>query len=108
MQGSTIATKNVALRSTDVNSTTGLEFYRYGGEGGIRTHGLVSPTLAFEASSFDRSDASPRRSLANDPRGHNSLRMTADGAAVAGRERYPISGVQILLTPQDRARKLAL
>jgi hypothetical protein len=33
----------------------------YGGEGGIRTHGGVSPTLAFEASSFDRSDTSPRR-----------------------------------------------
>jgi len=33
---------------------------RYGGEGGIRTHGRVSPTLAFEASSFDRSDTSPR------------------------------------------------
>jgi hypothetical protein len=34
---------------------------RYGGEGGIRTHGRVSPTLAFEASSFDRSDTSPIR-----------------------------------------------
>jgi hypothetical protein len=31
-----------------------------GGEGGIRTHGRVSPTLAFEASSFNRSDTSPR------------------------------------------------
>jgi protein O-mannosyl-transferase len=30
-----------------------------GGEGGIRTHGRVSPTLAFEASSFNRSDTSP-------------------------------------------------
>ncbi len=34
---------------------------RYGGEGGIRTHGRVPPTLAFEASSFNRSDTSPRR-----------------------------------------------
>src|SRR5579871_5866605 len=32
-----------------------------GGEGGIRTHGRVSPTLAFEASSFNRSDTSPRQ-----------------------------------------------
>ena len=32
----------------------------YGGEGGIRTHGRISPTLAFEASSFNRSDTSPR------------------------------------------------
>jgi hypothetical protein len=31
-----------------------------GGEGGIRTHGRVSPTLAFEASSFNRSDTSPQ------------------------------------------------
>ena len=31
-----------------------------GGEGGIRTHGRVPPTLAFEASSFNRSDTSPR------------------------------------------------
>jgi ATP-binding cassette, subfamily B, bacterial len=30
-----------------------------GGEGGIRTPGWVSPTLAFEASSFNRSDTSP-------------------------------------------------
>src|SRR5262249_8773509 len=32
----------------------------YGGEGGIRTHGGVSPTLAFEASTFNRSVPSPR------------------------------------------------
>ncbi len=34
----------------------------YGGEGGIRTHGGVSPTLAFEASTFNRSVTSPQRS----------------------------------------------
>ena len=34
--------------------------YRYGGEGGIRTHGTVSRTLAFEASAFNRSATSPR------------------------------------------------
>jgi hypothetical protein len=46
-----------------------------GGEGGIRTHGRVSPTLAFEASSFNRSDTSPPRcgspSLANAQSPHN-------------------------------------
>jgi hypothetical protein len=33
---------------------------RNGGEGGIRTHGTVSRTLAFEASTFNRSVTSPR------------------------------------------------
>jgi hypothetical protein len=32
-----------------------------GGEGGIRTHGTVSRTLAFEASTFNRSVTSPQR-----------------------------------------------
>jgi hypothetical protein len=32
-----------------------------GGEGGIRTHGRVSPTHAFQACSLNRSDTSPRR-----------------------------------------------
>src|SRR5258708_32635189 len=31
-----------------------------GGEGGIRTHGEVSPTHAFQACSFSHSDTSPR------------------------------------------------
>ena len=31
-----------------------------GGEGGIRTHGTVSRTLAFEASTLNRSVTSPR------------------------------------------------
>jgi hypothetical protein len=44
----------------------------YGGEGGIRTHGRVSPTLAFEASSFNRSDTSPQ------------LYAHSSGAATAG------------------------
>ena len=34
-----------------------------GGEGGIRTHGWVSPTPAFEAGSFNRSDTSPVQSF---------------------------------------------
>src|SRR4029077_8372295 len=33
-----------------------------GGEGGIRTHGTVPRTLAFEASTFNRSVTSPRSS----------------------------------------------
>ena len=35
-----------------------------GGESGIRTHGRVSPTHAFQACSFNRSDISPRTWLA--------------------------------------------
>ena len=34
-----------------------------GGEGGIRTHGTVSRTLAFEASTFNRSVTSPQWSV---------------------------------------------
>jgi hypothetical protein len=60
MQGPTIAAKTVALCSTDGKSTNAWGLNRYGGEGGIRTHGRVSPTLAFEASSFNRSDTSPQ------------------------------------------------
>jgi hypothetical protein len=57
----------------------------YGGEGGIRTHGRVSPTLAFEASSFDRSDTSPLGSLANGLWAHNLVRIGAycEGAYLA-------------------------
>src|SRR5258708_3805294 len=44
----------------------------HGGEGGIRTHRRVSPTLAFEASSFNRSDTSPQ------------LCSHSNGAATAG------------------------
>src|SRR5437016_11323649 len=32
---------------------------RCGGEGGIRTHGRISPTHAFQACSLNRSDTSP-------------------------------------------------
>jgi hypothetical protein len=34
-----------------------------GGEGGIRTHGTVSRTLAFEASTFNHSVTSPQWSV---------------------------------------------
>src|SRR5713101_4852055 len=44
MQGSAIATKNVAFSSRDGSSTIGWDEYSGGGEGGIRTHGRVSPT----------------------------------------------------------------
>jgi hypothetical protein len=37
---------------------------RSGGEGGIRTHGEVSPTHAFQACSFSHSDTSPREARA--------------------------------------------
>src|SRR5260221_4017285 len=43
-----------------VKDLFGLYNGRYGGEGGIRTHGTVSRTLAFEASAFNRSATSPR------------------------------------------------
>src|ERR1700680_3295390 len=72
MQGATLAAKNVAFCSTDANSTIRWAYNRGGGEGGIRTHGRVSPTLAFEASSFNRSDTSPR------------LFVHSNGAATAG------------------------
>src|SRR6266699_6847138 len=36
-----------------------LRLFRYGGEGGIRTHGTVSRTLAFEASTLNHSVTSP-------------------------------------------------
>jgi hypothetical protein len=44
------------------NSLNGVRFWcdeRYGGESGIRTHGRVSPTHAFQACSFNHSDISP-------------------------------------------------
>ena len=37
----------------------------YGGEGGIRTHGRISPTHAFQACSLNRSDTSPRQKTDN-------------------------------------------
>ena len=75
VRGSTIAAKNVAFCSTDGNRTIGWDYLWYGGEGGIRTHGRVSPTLAFEASSFNRSDTSPQ------------LFPHSSGAARAGQRR---------------------
>src|SRR5213079_2078712 len=36
-------------------------FWELGGESGIRTHGRVSPTHAFQACSIDHSDISPFR-----------------------------------------------
>ena len=36
----------------------------FGGEGGIRTHGRISPTHAFQACSLNRSDTSPHASRA--------------------------------------------
>src|SRR6266853_192629 len=59
--------KTVTVQSHCGNGTKELAFLLaflcrkgYGGEGGIRTHGTVSRTLAFEASTFNRSVTSPR------------------------------------------------
>ncbi len=43
---------------------------KFGGESGIRTHGRVAPTHAFQACSIDHSDISPLRI--------NSLRVASD------------------------------
>jgi hypothetical protein len=51
------ATNPDTMKSREGKSMT----YRSGGEGGIRTHGRVSPTHAFQACSLNRSDTSPRR-----------------------------------------------
>ncbi len=47
-----------------------LELVRHGGEGGIRTHGRISPTHAFQACSLNRSDTSPKcfSNLTEEPR----------------------------------------
>src|SRR6267378_2081000 len=55
-QPRTAATNTDTMNSREGKSMT----YRNGGEGGIRTHGTVSRTLAFEASAFNRSATSPR------------------------------------------------
>src|SRR6266480_1252648 len=52
----TAATNTDTMNANEGGSVT----YNYGGEGGIRTHGTVSRTLAFEASTFNRSVTSPR------------------------------------------------
>ena len=76
-----------------------------GGEGGIRTHGTVSRTLAFEASAFNRSATSPRSfhsSLAESagvsygPEGAGrrlNTELTEDGAQSTQR-RKKFNGVQ--------------
>ena len=65
----------------------------YGGEGGIRTHGRVPPTLAFEASSFDRSDTSPRHRLANAFDSDNGEGARSCGSFRSGR-RNAVNGGQ--------------
>ncbi len=37
------------------------EIKRIGGQGGIRTHGGLAPTLVFKTSAFNRSATCPRR-----------------------------------------------
>ena len=43
----------------DIGGAVIQEGFIYGGEGGIRTHGRVSPTHAFQACSLSHSDTSP-------------------------------------------------
>ena len=78
-----------------------------GGEGGIRTHGRVSPTHAFQACSLNRSDTSPRRrALSSVTKSRRSGKQRC-GAARAGNKfrgcllqfRTPIRGSAIGSTP---------
>jgi hypothetical protein len=73
-----------------------------GGESGIRTHGRVSPTHAFQACSFNHSDISPVRV--------NDLRAVRD-QIIARRRRMHASSTSPLNPavygpPASRARKL--
>ena len=47
-----------------------------GGEGGIRTHGRISPTHAFQACSLNRSDTSPHASR-NEPNQFSRILLAA-------------------------------
>jgi hypothetical protein len=66
-------------------------FLSFGGEGGIRTHGRVSPTLAFEASSFNRSDTSPQCEI------HSS-------GGAAGEQRLPYWNLRALKSAEFRVQ----
>src|SRR2546426_12628618 len=62
-----------------------------GGEGGIRTHGEVSPTHAFQACSFSHSDTSPREAcvladgIGGDDRPPAGWSQRGAGRATSGR-----------------------
>jgi hypothetical protein len=74
-------------QSPQPKSRPGRDHGRNGGEGGIRTHGRVSPTLAFEASSFDHSDTSPRG---------EDLRLT-DASLTLNSKRRPLQSTESCL-----------
>src|SRR5213079_1893219 len=66
-------------------------FWKVGGESGIRTHGRVSPTHAFQACSIDHSDISPfrinhlravRNSVAQNPPSNAAVRRCGLDSAV--------------------------
>ena len=102
MQGSTIATKSVAYCSTNVNSTTEWDCYRYGGEGGSRTHEPGFARLpAFEAGSFNRSDTSPKRKFSG-----GSVSEQSEVAAIFAPQKTSVPLARILQPVRRRALRL--
>ena len=86
VHGSTLITLTTREEPFDssarmADSLRAFRLRRNGGEGGIRTHGRVSPTHAFQACSLNRSDTSPRRVQ---PIKNNRC---AHGEQTAGRQR---------------------
>jgi hypothetical protein len=69
---------------------------RYGGEGGIRTRGKVTPTHAFQACSFNHSDTSPV-----DKR-HDCMSIAADPQVL--KIEFPVSRSQLPVIP-DKINK---
>ena len=65
------------------NSVSSIHSYCYGGEGGIRTHGRVTPTAVFETARFGRSRTSPFVVVPEAPAG---WRETLASASRLGRE----------------------
>ena len=64
-QKSFVSNKKVLLVSQ--KHKLNLIFYKYGGEGGIRTHGTVAGTLVFKTRALNHSTTSPKVRL-NCPR----------------------------------------
>ena len=71
-----------------------------GGESGIRTHGRVSPTHAFQACSFNRSDISPETWLARSGGSVYHGRLASGGRGGAGGDRSrPRGGAERAAAP---------
>src|SRR5215467_9352245 len=81
LDGTTILRR---FRNNDTAKKRGTPPYhtRSGGEGGIRTHGTVSRTLAFEASTLNRSVTSPRRCSFHRSRAFNFPAMHRQGVCL--------------------------